>query len=124
MVRNAALLTQQVLLDKVEVRLDLVKSMLLAMGRWVPGNRHKQTLEVTESREAVAYLSSALRSLNAKHNLDLPTLQKIAREAFNTEELQESEAVVIQYVQRGRLNKAIDPERKADFDFVLKVLQE
>lgn len=124
MIRNAALLTQQVLLDKVEIRLDLVRSMLLAMGRWVPGNRNKQTLEVTESREAIAFLSSALRSLNAKHNLDLPTLQKIAREAFITEELQDSAAVVIQYVQSGRLQKAVDPERKADFDFVLKVLQE
>lgn len=120
MIRNAALLTQQVL-SEVDVRMDVVKSMFYAMVRWVPGNNNKQTLEVTESREAVAFLSCALRFANQKHKLDISTMQNMAREVFT--ERQQDPELLTHYVQTARL-QAVDPERKADFDFVLKVLQE
>lgn len=124
MIRNAALLTKEVL-PEMDFQEDLVKSMWFAMGRWVPGNPHKQTLEVTESREAVAYLSMALLSSSGK--VDLSTNQNLAREAFA--EIVDSEEVstlelLTKYIQGALLNKAVDPERKAGFDFVLKVLSE
>jgi len=124
MIRNAALLTKEVL-PHMDFQPDFVKYLLFAMGHWVPGNRHKQTLEVTESREAVAYLSMALLSISGK--VDLKTIQQLAREAFTEERDSEEEStleVLTKYIQGALLNKAVDPERKAGYDFALKVLSE
>lgn len=123
MARNCSLLLQQIVLDGVNIHRDLAKSVFQALERWVPGNRHTQTLEVTESREAVLFLSSALRILSDKNkNFDIPTLQGLKQEVFS-EDPHDAEATLTKYVQGARLN-SVDPAQNADYDFVLKILQD
>lgn len=91
LVRNTAVLLNELCLnDNFEVDSNMINAMFGAVATWVPGNGRKASFQLTESRETVFHISSALANLVERGALNVDTLKRTAGEHFNNQVLKQA----------------------------------